>query len=90
MNEVNKDFKIPYYIFEEITEYVQLTAKRHYKCMKQENIKLLLNLAVINNRLVGQQANYLKENLIKNKNDFYLHFLKFLVIYNKILKGDLI
>lgn len=45
---------------------------------------------MINNRLVGQQANYLKENLIKNKNDFYLHFLKFLVIYNKILKGDLI
>ena len=43
MNEVNEDFNIPYYIFEEITEYVELTAKGHCKCMKWENIKSLLN-----------------------------------------------
>ena len=61
MNTINEEFNIPYYIFEEITEYIELTAKGHCKCMKWENIKTLLNLVVLNNRLTRQQANYLKE-----------------------------
>lgn len=28
MNKINEDFDIPYYIFEEIVEYIELTAKR--------------------------------------------------------------
>lgn len=50
MNTTNEEFNIPYYIFEEIAEYIELTAKWHCKCMKWENIKSLLNVAVINNR----------------------------------------
>ena len=61
MNTINEEFSIPYYIFEEITEYIELTAKGNCKCMKWENIKLLLNLAVINKRLTRQQAEHLKE-----------------------------
>ena len=61
MNTINEEFNIPYYIFEEITEYIELTAKGRCKCMKWENIKSLLNLAVINNSLSKQQANFLKE-----------------------------
>ncbi len=61
MNSINEEFNIPYYIFEEITEYIELTAKGHCKCMKWENIKSLLNLAVINNRLSKQQAELLKD-----------------------------
>lgn len=65
MNTINEEFNIPYYIFEEITEYIELTAKGHCKCMKWENIKSLLNLAVINNSLSKQQANFLKEKFCR-------------------------
>ena len=51
INTINEEFNIPYYIFEEITEYIELTAKGHCKCMKWDNIKSLLNLAVVNKRL---------------------------------------
>ena len=27
MEQLNKEFNIPYYIFEEITDYIELTAK---------------------------------------------------------------
>ena len=65
MNTINEEFNIPYYIFEEITEYIELTAKGRCKCMKWENIKSLLNLAVINNGLSKQQANFLKEKFCR-------------------------
>ncbi len=68
MEEINKDFNIPYYIFEEILEYVELTAKGKCKTMKWENIKSLLNLAVINNRLTNEQARYLKETFCREHN----------------------
>lgn len=61
MNEINNEFDIPFYIFEEITEYIELTAKGHCKCMKWENIKTLLNLAKVNNRLTEQQVNFIIE-----------------------------
>ena len=61
MEYSNNDFLIPFYIFEEIVEYVELTAKGHCKCMKWENIKALLNLAVINKRLTREQAEHLKD-----------------------------
>ena len=65
MEQVNQEFNVPYYIFEEIIEYVELTAKGYCKCMKWENIKSLLNLAVINNSLSKQQANFLKEKFCR-------------------------
>lgn len=60
MEELDSDFFIPYYILEEIIEYVELSAKGNSKCMKWENIKMLLNLAVINNKLSREQAEFLK------------------------------
>lgn len=65
MNTINEEFNIPYYIFEEITEYIELTAKGYCKCMKWENIKSLLNVAVINNRLTKQQAKLLQERFCR-------------------------
>ena len=62
MEKINKDFNIPYYIFEEIVEYVELTAQGHCKCMKWDNIKSLLRLAKVNNRLTEEQVNYSIEN----------------------------
>ena len=67
MNLINEEFNIPYYIFEEITEYIELTAKGHCKCMKWENIKSLLNLAVVNKRLSRQQAEYLQLKFCREK-----------------------
>lgn len=67
MNTINEEFNIPYYIFEEITEYIELTAKGHCKCMKWENIKSLLNLAVVNKRLSRQQAEFLEKEFCREK-----------------------
>lgn len=61
MQEINKDFNIPYYIFEEIVEYIELTNQDYCKCMKWENIKSLLGLAKINNSLSSEQVNFLIE-----------------------------
>ena len=68
MEQINKEFDVPYYIFEEIIEYVELTAKGYSKCMKWENIRALLRLAVVNNRLTEQQAKFLEKEFCKEWN----------------------
>ena len=62
MELLNKEFDVHYYIFEEIIEYIELTAKGYSKCMKWENIKALLRLAVTNDRLTNEQAEFLEKN----------------------------
>lgn len=61
MERINKDFNVPYYIFEEIVEYIELTNKGYCKCMKWENIKALLGLAKVNNRLTNEQVDFIIE-----------------------------
>ena len=70
MEQINEEFNVPYYIFEEIIEYVELTAKGYSKCMKWENIRALLRLAVVNERLTEQQAEFLEKELKKLYNSF--------------------
>ncbi len=60
-NTVNPDFNIPYYIFEELIDYVELTAKGKCIPMKWQNIESLLGLAVVNQRLTKSQANCLRK-----------------------------
>ena len=60
MKQINEEFAIPYYIFEEFVEYVELTAKGYSKSMKWNNIKALLRLAVVNNRITEEQAYFLE------------------------------
>lgn len=67
MEQINEEFNVPYYIFEEIIDYVELTAKGCSKCMKWENIKSLLRLAVTNNRLTEQQAQFLEKKFCREK-----------------------
>ena len=67
MNKFNDEFNVPYYIFEEIVEYVEQTAKGNCKIMKWENIKSLLNLAVINKRITRPQAEYLKKQFCREE-----------------------
>ena len=59
MENINGDFDIPYYIFEEIVEYIELTSKGHSKSMKWGNIKALLNLAKLNKRLTDEQVKFI-------------------------------
>lgn len=59
MDEINKEFNIPYYIFEEIVDYIELTSKGYCKTMKWENIKALLRLSKINNRLSEAQVEFI-------------------------------
>lgn len=65
MKQFNEEFNILYYIFEEITEYIELTAKGYSKCMKWENIRKLLRLAVVNDRLTEQQAKFLEKGFCR-------------------------
>ena len=59
MKRINEDFNIPFYIFEEIVDYIELTAKGYSKYMKWNNIKSLLNCAKLNNRLTQKQVDYI-------------------------------
>lgn len=59
--KINPEVNIPYYIFEEIVEYIEQTAQGRCRTMKWENIKSLLRLAVANERLTEQQADFLIE-----------------------------
>lgn len=65
MDQLNKEFNIPYYIFEEIIDYVELTEKGYSKCMKWENIKALLRLAVVNKNLTEEQAEFLEKEFYR-------------------------
>ncbi len=65
MEQLNKEFNVPYYIFEEITEYIELTARGYSKCMKWENIRSLLRLAVVNDRLTEEQAHFLEKEFCR-------------------------
>lgn len=67
MKSINEEFAVPYYIFEEIINYIELTSKGYCKCMKWENIKSLLKLAVITNKLTIEQAKFLESNFCREK-----------------------
>lgn len=59
MEQINKEFDVLYYIFEEIVNYIELTAHEKNKSMKWENIKMLLGLAKVNDRLTSEQVEFL-------------------------------
>lgn len=61
MENISQEFNIPYYIFEEIVEYVEQTTQGKCKSMKWENIKMLLGLAKVNKRLTSEQVKFLIE-----------------------------
>ena len=65
MEQLNKEFNVPYYIFEEIIDYVELSAKGYSKYMKWEYIKSLLRLAVISNRLTKEQAQFFEKQFCR-------------------------
>lgn len=67
MKQFNNDFFIPYYIFEEIVEYIEDTAKGNPRTSKWDNIKALLNLAVINDSLSKNEAEFLKNEFNREK-----------------------
>lgn len=67
MKKVKLDFSIPKYVLEEIEEYIASFNDENQKYVKLDNINVLINLAVMNNRITKKQANELKEFLKINK-----------------------
>lgn len=57
---INYEFNIPFYIFEEIVEYIEQVALGKNKTSKWKNIKALLRLAFVNGRLTKQQVEQLE------------------------------
>lgn len=60
MKNINIDYEVPKYILEEIEEYTQETKEGRCRVMKWENIKGLMRLAIINNRLTKEQVQILE------------------------------
>lgn len=65
MKKINTDFNVPYYIFEEIVEYISLKSNGIEKASKLDSIQMLLNTAVVNSRLSYEQAEYIKKTFCK-------------------------
>lgn len=65
MSKINTNFDIPYYIFEEIVDYIEINSNGIYKTSKWENILMLLNTAVINKKLTYEQAEYIKKTFCR-------------------------
>jgi hypothetical protein len=62
--------RIPDYIIEEIEEYTEQTKQGRSRCMKWENIRILLGMAVINNRITRAEADIIEEKYcLENKKD---------------------
>ena len=68
MSTINEDFNIPFYIVEEIISYVEETAKGRCRTMQFENIKALLRLAQVNERLSERQVEYIKKRYCRESN----------------------
>ena len=65
MKKINEDFDIPYYIFEELIDFIEDKVKGNLKIAKRNNIQGLLNLAVLNKRISKEQADFLEQKYIK-------------------------
>lgn len=65
MSKINNNFNIPYYIFEEIVEYIDLKSNGIEKSSKWDNILMLLNTAVVNKKLSYEQAEYIKKTFCR-------------------------
>lgn len=62
------NFIVPDYIAEEILEYIEQTAQGRCRCMKWENIKALLRLAIVSGRITEEQANFIEKKFSREKN----------------------
>ena len=65
--KINTEFNIPYYIFEDLIEYVELTAQGKPTGMRWEKIRALLGLAKINERLTEEQVKYIEDTYCREK-----------------------
>ena len=63
----DENFDVPYYVMEEIVDYIEQTAKGNSKSMKWDNVKAIIRLALINNRLSEEQADFLIKNFYREK-----------------------
>ena len=62
-----EDFIVPNYIAEEILEYIVQTAQGRCRCMKWENIRALLRLAMVNGRITKEQVIYIEQEFCREK-----------------------
>lgn len=66
------DFNVPYYIMEEIIEYIEQTAMGKNKSMKWENVKALLKLAVMNKKITKEQSEFLEKQYCRENKSKYV------------------
>lgn len=64
-DEINEEFNIPYYVFEEIIEYLQLTVQGNHNPLKWANVEALMGCAKINKRLTNKQIETIRKKCCK-------------------------
>lgn len=60
-----KRIKMPEYIADEIKEYIEQTGQGRCRCMKWENIRALLRLAMANNRLTIEEIEVIEKKICR-------------------------
>ena len=70
MQNINPDFNIPYYVFEEIVNYIESSTKEQLYNWQQ--VERILKLAVANKRLTKQQCDFLINKYSREKNSHFI------------------
>lgn len=65
MSKINEEFNVPFYVVEEIIEYLKEQINGINRQSKLNNINSLIALAVVNNRLTSQQATTIRKMIEK-------------------------
>ncbi len=71
MGDKNWSSNVPQYIVNEINEYNEELKIGKYKCMKLENIKALIGLSVLNNRITREQGDYILSEVLNMGNSSF-------------------
>lgn len=56
MNQTTINYDVPQYIIDEVNDYIYDVKNKKNRCMKLENIKSLIGLAVLNKRITRNQG----------------------------------
>lgn len=83
---MDKSFMIPYYLFEEIINYVEQQAEGRGQIEKWEEIKILINMAVLS-ETISQEHNGKVERSHRNDNERFYSYLKFYSFEDLLKQG---
>ena len=64
MNQTTINYDVPQYIIDEVNDYIYDVKNKKNRCMKLENIKSLIGLAVLNKRITRNQVMHILNKIL--------------------------